>query len=75
MAMTISPADGFISRLLQQSRQTAPAKAPTTATSQGFKPDQTSISPEARQAIQGSNHQSMESRLLDLYNQKGSRNA
>lgn len=73
MSLTISPADGFISRLLQQTRQAAPAKAPATTTSSGFKPDQTSISPEARQAIQDSNHQSMESRLLDLYNQKGSR--
>ena len=71
MAFTISPADGFISRLLQQS-QAAPVKAPAgNATPAPNTQDQSSISHEARQATQGNNSDRLESKLIDLYNQKG----
>ncbi|MDX8405209.1 MAG: hypothetical protein R8K50_03570 [Mariprofundus sp.] len=73
MALPISPADGFISRLLQQTRQTAPAKVASGSQAPASKPDQASISPEARQAMQGTSQQHMESKLMDLYNQKGGR--
>lgn len=73
MALIVSPADGFISRLLQQSRQAAPGKA--AANRSAPKPDQTSISSEARQAMQSTNYQNMESKLMDMYNQKGGRAA
>jgi len=71
VALTISPADGFISRLLQQSQST-PAKATNTnsAPTPTDKQDQTSISQEARQASENSNG-NLESKLIDLYNQKG----
>lgn len=71
MALSILPADGFISRLLQQSQST-PAKAPVSSpTPAPNTQDQTSISQEARQATQGEGNQRLESKLIDLYNQKG----
>jgi len=76
MAVTISPADGFISRLIQQTQQASSAKQsamPPPTANQNASRDQSSISPEARQAMQGANQQDLESRLLDLYNQKGGR--
>ncbi|PIP02464.1 MAG: hypothetical protein COW18_09170 [Zetaproteobacteria bacterium CG12_big_fil_rev_8_21_14_0_65_54_13] len=73
MALTVSPADGFISRLLQQTQQAAPAKAAAGKQAAAPRPDQTSISAEARQAMQSTGDQNMESRLMDLYNQKGGR--
>ncbi|WP_236075321.1 hypothetical protein [Mariprofundus sp. EBB-1] len=71
MALSILPADGFITRLLQQSQSTT-AKVPAGHS----KPapnvqDQASISQEARQATQGENSNPLESKLIDLYNQKG----
>jgi len=73
VALTISPADGFISRLLQQSQST-PARVPHgNPTPASTAQDQTSISQEARQATQGTNNQQLESRLIDLYNQKGNK--
>jgi len=79
VALTISPADGFISRLIQQTQQSASAKKtdqhPATGAQGQVSKDQTSISSEARQALQASHNQDMESKLIDLYNQKGSRAA
>jgi len=74
VAFTVSPADGFISRLLQQTQQAAPAKA-AASNQPATKPDQTTISTDARQAMQSKGNQNMESRLMDLYNQKGGRSA
>jgi len=74
VALTVSPADGFISRLLQQTQQAAPARA-ADGKQAAPRPDQTSISSEARQAMQSSGNPNMESRLMDLYNQKGGRSA
>ncbi len=77
MALSISPADGFISRLLQQSQNTPTSKAPASSTPQtSNKQDQSSISQEARQAgqtSQAANNQQLESKLIDLYNQKGNK--
>ncbi len=71
MALTILPADGFISRLLQQSQST-PVKVPASAHSHSTSAqDQSSISQEAHQASERSNNQRLESKLIDLYNQKG----
>lgn len=75
MALTVTPADGFISRLLQQTHTTSARKIPAgKAQPAAAKTDQSSISQEARQANQSASHQQMESKLMDLYNQKG-RNA
>ena len=77
MALSISPADGFISRLLQQSQNAPTSKAPASSNPQtSNKQDQSSISQEARQAGQTShsaNNQRLESKLIDLYNQKGNK--
>ena len=74
MALSILPSDGFITRLLQQAHQPAPKAAPTGSNSPTQKPDQVSISNDARQATESSstagNHR-LESKLMDLYNQKG----
>ena len=70
MALTISPSDGFITRLLQQAHHTAP-KTPASSNHQAEKPDQMSISSEARQATEASGNHRLESKLMDLYNQKG----
>lgn len=70
MGFSISPVDGFITRLLQQTHQSA-AKAPAAAQPQAQKPDQVSISSEARQAGQVAGNDALESRLMDLYNRKG----
>lgn len=70
MALTILPSDGFITRLLQQAHHTAP-KAPPASNQQATKPDQMSISNEARQATESTGNHRLESKLMDLYNQKG----
>jgi len=74
VALTVTPADGFISRLLQQTHTSARKVPAGKAQPAAVKADQSSISQEARQANQSSSHQQMESKLMDLYNQKG-RNA
>jgi len=73
VALTILPADGFISRLLQQSQST-PAKVPViNPTPAPNVQDQASISQEARQATEGNTNQRLESKLIDLYNQNGNK--
>nr|WP_194334968.1 hypothetical protein [Mariprofundus sp. KV] len=64
------PSDGFITRLLQQAHHTAP-KVPPASNQQAAKPDQMSISNEARQATESQGNHRLESKLMDLYNQKG----
>ena len=71
MALTILPSDGFITRLLQQAHHTAPKAPPASNNQQTAKPDQMSISNEARQATETSANHRLESKLMDLYNQKG----
>ena len=72
MALTVTPADGFISRLLQQTHTSSARKVPTgKAQPAAAKTDQSSISPEARQANQSASHKQLESKLIDLYNQRG----
>ena len=71
MAAPIQPSNGFITRLLQQ---TTPAASPSSAGTEqrsSAKPDQLSISHEARQAQSGTPNHRLESKLLELYNQKG----
>ena len=71
MALTVMPSDGFISRLLQQAHRPAPAPAPEASKSSSAA-DQMSISQEARQSSQSAdNNQRLESKLLEMYNQKG----
>lgn len=70
MALTVMPSDGFISRLLQQAHRPAQSEAPQTNHS-APKPDQMSISTEARQASQPSSNNNLESKLMEMYNQKG----
>ncbi|MDQ6992565.1 MAG: hypothetical protein Q9M31_03765 [Mariprofundus sp.] len=71
MALTISPADGFISRLLQQSQSNSPAKAAVVKQAQAqSKADQASISPEAQAAMQNGGSAKADSKLIDMYNQK-----
>lgn len=71
MALTVKPSDGFISRLLQQAHKPAVstvAEAPKAAPSS----DQVSISQTARDSSQATDNQRLESKLLQMYNQKGS---
>ncbi len=71
MALTVMPSDGFISRLLQQAHRPAPSVAPQNNQSTP-KPDQMSISDEARQASQPTTSSNrLESKLMEMYNQKG----
>lgn len=69
VALTILPSDGFITRLLQQAHHSAPA--PSGGGKAPPKQDQVLISNEARQATQASSGQHLESKLMELYNQKG----
>jgi len=71
VALTVTPADGFISRLIQQTHQAASSRVPGHSHQSVAKQDQTSISQEARQATHHTDNQQLESRLIDLYNQKG----
>ncbi len=72
MAMTLGPADGLVSRLLQQQTRSQPLStmpaSPSTA-----KEDRVSISHQARdhQTQQGANNKQLklESQLLRLYTQ------
>ncbi|PJA32095.1 MAG: hypothetical protein CO187_05815 [Zetaproteobacteria bacterium CG_4_9_14_3_um_filter_53_7] len=70
MALTVLPSDGFISRLLQQAHRPAPSTAPQTQHSPA-QPDQMSISSEARQASHAPSNNNLESKLMEMYNQKG----
>ena len=75
MAITVTPADGFISRLLQQTHQAASNRNTASTSQQQSSParqDQASISDEARQATQQNGNHQLESKLMDLYNQRGS---
>ncbi len=69
MALVISPSDGFISRLLKQGQHDVPGAQ--EAAGKPARQDQLSISSQARQAMQTTGDKSPESRLIDLYNQKG----
>jgi len=71
VALTVTPADGFISRLIQQTHQSASNRASAQNHRTATKQDQASISQAARQASQPTNNQQLESKLMDLYNQKG----
>lgn len=71
MALTVLPSDGFINRLLQQAHNSAAPKTQPSGQPAKSGQDQVSISSEAREATQTSNHQ-LESKLMELYNQKGS---
>ncbi|OIO74802.1 MAG: hypothetical protein AUJ57_01430 [Zetaproteobacteria bacterium CG1_02_53_45] len=70
MALTVLPSDGFISRLLQQAHRPAPSTPPQPQQS-APRPDQMSISNEARQASHAPGNNSLESKLMEMYNQKG----
>ncbi|GAV20464.1 hypothetical protein MMIC_P1430 [Mariprofundus micogutta] len=70
MAITALPSDGFISRLLQQAHRPAPNAAPQSG-QPAAKDDQMTFSNEARQASQPSGSQNLESKLMEMYNQKG----
>ncbi len=72
MALTVQPSDGFINRLLQQAHHASPKSTASSQPSSAGK-DQVSISSQARNAGEAelaSNHQ-LESKLMELYNQKG----
>ena len=73
MASPILPSNSFITRLLQQTSQNntqinqlADSKEAVT-----IKPDQTNFSDEARQANKDDTRPQLESKLIELYNQKG----
>jgi len=72
VALTVTPADGFISRLLQQTHQSASSRPTVSPHPVAVaKQDQSSISHEARQTLQNADNSQFESKLIDLYNQKG----
>ena len=76
MALPVLPSNGFITRLLQQTNPSPAASTPATSDKVTAKPDQTSISDEARQASKSSgnaqeSNTQLESKLIELYNQKG----
>lgn len=72
MASPISPSNGFITRLLQQTTHTPTKSAVDKHEAPASKPDQTSISQEARQAASNADsNKQVESKLIELYNQKG----
>lgn len=71
MAAPISPSNGFITRLLQQTTQNNTIVSQSGNTLGATKADQTSISPEARQANKGTANDKLESKLIELYNQNG----
>ena len=70
MALTVKPSDGFISRLLQQAHRPAPSEVVETNKSAPTS-DQMSISQAARDPSQAADNQRLESKLLQMYNQKG----
>ena len=74
MAISILPSDGFITRLLQQAHHSTPKATAPSNSAPAQQPDQVSISHDARQATETNtpvgNHR-LESKLMDLYNQKG----
>ncbi|MDX8389124.1 MAG: hypothetical protein R8M38_01405 [Mariprofundaceae bacterium] len=73
MALTVHGADGFINRLLQQNSR-AHAQADTAdAKRVAGGEDQVSISSEARQAKVDQPNSTLESQLLKMYDQRGSR--
>ena len=72
MALPVLPSNGFITRLLQQTTQTPTVNAQKSSEKAAEKADQTSISNEARQANNAvDNNPQLESKLIELYNQKG----
>lgn len=75
MALMVSPADGFISRLLQQQAHPPVSRAPSGSSKPAATQDQISISNEARQTAQATSSHQHESKLLELYNQKGNSDA
>lgn len=72
MALTVLPSDGFITRLLQQAHHSTPSvPAGNSKPTSHQKPDQMSISNEARQVSENTGNQRLESKLMELYNKKG----
>jgi len=69
VALVISSADGFISRLLKQDHHAMPGAQ--SSGSKAARQDQLSISSQARLATQSTGGHRLESRLIDLYNQEG----
>jgi hypothetical protein len=71
MTLTVHPTDGFINRLLQNSLRATPVRH---ASGKASEADQMSISQAARQSSAEANpgrNTQLESRLLQMYNNRG----
>ncbi|MDX8388028.1 MAG: hypothetical protein R8M46_05785 [Ghiorsea sp.] len=72
MALPVLPSNGFITRLLQQTKQAPTITSSTGGEKTAAKPDQATISNEARQANKNpGNAPQLESKLIELYNKNG----